>query len=173
MSDVKKSTKLVVDVEELHDIAGFSFKPSSAQREAKARFWTIANEQALFRDPLSYKPMEIAELLQLPVLTKWFQQKHFANYFFNRFEGEQKLELLWDKALDAMSEILDNGDAKVQGARVSVIKLLAEIRAAKRQPKMVDKGIQDMDLDQLNAFIEREVPKLQVAKPSEEDEDDE
>ena len=38
---------------------------------------------------------------------------------------------------------------------------------------MMDKGIQDMDLDQLNAFIEREVPKLQAVRQVEEEDDSE
>lgn len=172
MSDnVKRSVKLSVDPAELAELNGVMFRPTPAQQEAKARFWAIMNEGLQLKDPLSYSSTDIALLLNTPLVTRWFTDKGFKDYFFNKFEGEQKLELLWVKALDAMAEILDTSDPKTQGARVSVIRLLAEMRQAKRQPKMLDRSIQDMDLDQLNAFIEKQA--LKVLPSAEEKKDDE
>jgi hypothetical protein len=172
MSDnVKRSVKLSVDPAELAELNGVMFRPTPAQKEAKARFWAIMNEGLQLKDPMSYSPTDVADLLRMPTLIRWFTEKGFKDFFFNKFEGEQKLEVLWDKALDAMSEILDTSDPKAQSARVSVIRLLAEMRQAKRQPKMLDRAIQEMDLDQLNAFIEKQALKvLPQAQETSEDE---
>lgn len=158
--NVKRSIKLNVDPAELAELNGVMFRPTPAQKEAKARFWSVMEESLQMKEPTAYKPVEIANMLGLPLVSRWFTEKGFADYFFNKFEGEQRLAVLWDKALDAMAEILDTSDPKAQGARVSVIRLLAEMRQAKRQPKMFDRSIQDMDLDQLNAFIEKQTLKV-------------
>lgn len=172
MSDnVKRSVKLSVDPAELAELNGVMFRPTPAQKEAKARFWAIMNEGLQMKDPMSYSPTDVADLLRMPTLIRWFTEKGFKDFFFNKFEGEQKLEILWFKALDAMSEILDTSDPKAQSARVSVIRLLAEMRQAKRQPKMLDRAVQEMDLDQLNAFIEKQALKvLPQAQETSEDE---
>lgn len=177
--NVKRSVKLSVDPAELAELNGVMFRPTPAQQEAKARFWAIMNEGLQLKDPLSYSPTDVALLLNTPLVTRWFTDKGFKDFFFNKFEGEQKLEVLWVKALDAMSEILDTSDPKAQGARVSVIRLLAEMRESKRQPKMFDRSIQEMDLDQLNAFIEKQTIKVlpptdgrELASPEEKKDDE-
>lgn len=173
MSDdnVKRSIKLNVDPAELAELNGVMFRPTPAQKEAKARFWSVMQESLQMKEPTAYKPVEIASMLGLPLVSRWFTEKGFSDFFFNKFEGEQRLAVLWDKALDAMAEILDTSDPKAQGARVSVIRLLAEMRQAKNQPKMLDRNIQEMNLDQLNAFIEKQT--LKVLPPNSEENKDE
>jgi hypothetical protein len=169
--NVKRSVKLNVDPAELAELNGVMFRPTPAQKEAKSRFWAIMNEGLQMKDPMTYSSTDVADLLRTPLVVRWFSEKGFKDFFFNKFEGEQKLEVLWDKALDAMAEILDTSDPKAQSARVSVIRLLAEMRQAKRQPKMLDRAIQEMDLDQLNAFIEKQTLKVLPQAPSEEEKD--
>lgn len=161
-SKLKKSRKIEADISAMQELVGIDFKPTDPQKEAKAKFWALMYEGLQLKDPLSYEFHEIAVLIRVPAVRAWQNQPGFEDWFFNRYESEQRLESLWGNALTAMEEILLNTDPKVQGARVNVIKLLAEMRESKRQPRLLDKAIQEMSPEQLEAFIEKHAPQTRL-----------
>ena len=154
-SKAKKSS-----VNETAQVLGQAFRPLPSQRQAKTRYWALVSEQALVEDLDGHDPYELARTLQCPPLPAWLENPQFRVWFGNKHEHLQRIEYLFDLALDAAEQILQNEDPKAQSARVTMIKVLADLANKRRTEKVADVSINQMTPDQLRAYIEKQAPLL-------------
>lgn len=119
-----RQADLVETVEKLQD--EILFKPSRRERELKAKFWYLVGNDP-FLDPkvLTSSANSVRTFLGAN-LPNW-DTPGFQDWFLNREEYRVRIEYLFGLSLDAMEEILVNNDPKVQGARVQLIRALAEL----------------------------------------------
>lgn len=150
---------------------GMDFRPHEAQRDAKSRFWAIIGATADYREGDHYTWEEIIELTRVPAISAWSSIPGFVEWFFDKFETEQRVAVLFDKALVAMEQIILNDDPKVQGARINAIKLLLDMRKANKITKLLDEKVQEMDVDQLRSFVQANT--VQALPPVTEDKEHE
>jgi hypothetical protein len=165
----KQSKAAKPSVDETAKILGQAFRPLPMQRQAKTRYWALVSEQALLEDLDSHDPYELARTLQCPALPAWLQNPQFRVWFGNKHEHLQRIEYLFDLALDAAEQILQNEDPKAQSARVAMIKVLSDLANKRRTEKVADTQINQMTPEQLRAYIEKQAPILLTTSKSEED----
>lgn len=133
------------------------FIPTPSQRQVKARLVIKLAENPI----IELGSLTLAEAQQLTgssQLKDWWGRPGFKEWFLDQNEYRQRLEYLFSLALDAAEEILLSTDIKVQGARVAMIKLLAEL--ANKTPKETqtrykDEAIAKMSQAELEAFLEK------------------
>jgi hypothetical protein len=133
------------------------FIPTPSQRQVKARLVIKLAENPI----IELGSLTLAEAQQLTgssQLKDWWGRPGFKEWFLDQNEYRQRLEYLFSLALDAAEEILLSTDIKVQGARVAMIKLLAEL--ANKTPKEAqtrykDEAIAKMSQAELEAFLEK------------------
>jgi hypothetical protein len=133
------------------------FIPTPSQRQVKARLITKMADNPLI-DLSSITLAEAQQLTGSSQLKDWWGRPGFKEWFLDQNEYRQRLEYLFSLALDAAEEILLSTDVKVQGARVAMIKLLADL--ANKTPKEAaakykDESIAKMDRAELEAFLEK------------------
>lgn len=165
----KQSKAAKPSVDDAAKILGQAFRPLPMQRQAKTRYWALVSEQALIDDLEMHDPYELARTLQCPALPAWLQNPQFRIWFGNRHEHLQRIEYLFDLALDAAEQILQNEDPKAQSARVAMIKILSDLSNKRRTEKVADTQINQMTPEQLRAYIEKQAPILLTTSKSEDD----
>jgi hypothetical protein len=133
---------------------GMDFRPQETQREAKARFWAVIQATANYKEGDNYSWEEIIELIRVPAIKAWSELAGFSEWFFDKFETEQRVAVLFDKSLIAIEQIILNDDPKVQGARINAIKLLMDMRKSSKITKLLDEKVQEMNVDQLRSFVQ-------------------
>jgi hypothetical protein len=151
-------------------ILGQAFRPLPMQRQAKTRYWALVSEQALLEELDAHDPYELARTLQCPALPAWLENPQFRVWFGNKHEHLQRIEYLFDLALDAAEQILQNEDPKAQSARVAMIKTLSDLANKRRTEKIADTQINQMTPEQLRAYIEKQAPVLLTSSKTEEEE---
>ena len=157
----KRKTKAAISSKEAQNIlVGQSFRPNPAQRQAKTRYWALVSEQAIADDVDNLDPYELGKTLQCSSLPTWWEHNAFRTWFSNRHEHLQRIEYLFDLALDAAEQILQNEDPKAQSARVTMIKVLADLANKRRSERVADVSINNMTPEQLRAYIEKQAPVL-------------
>lgn len=157
----KRKAKSAVSSKEAQNIlVSQAFRPNPAQRQAKTRYWALVSEQAIADDVDHIDPYELGKTLQCPSLPNWWEHNAFRTWFSNRHEHLQRIEYLFDLALDAAEQILQNEDPKAQSARVTMIKVLADLANKRRSERVADTSINNMTPDQLRAYIEKQAPVL-------------
>lgn len=133
------------------------FIPTPSQRQVKARLVVRLADNPM----IELSAITLAEAQQLTgssQLKDWWGKPGFREWFLDQNEYRQRLEYLFSLALDAAEEILLSTDIKVQGARVAMIKLLAELsnKTPKDAPvKYKDEAIGKMSQAELEAFLEK------------------
>lgn len=146
----------------LETIEEISYKPLPKDKELKARYLVKASDDPLQTTDLHQNRHHIERLIGAK-LPNW-EEPGFQDWFFNRDEHRQKLEHLFSLALDAAQDILLNTDPKVQGARVQVIKAVADLagKVPKQQLQVnnVHAQINAMSEDQLRAFLHTGAQKV-------------
>jgi hypothetical protein len=138
----------------LMSTVGMDFRPQENQRDAKARFWAVVQATANYKEDDAYNWDEIIEMIRIPAIRAWSEMPGFAEWFFDKFEAEQRVAMLWDRALTAVEQIILNDDPKVQGARINAVKLLMEMRKGHKTTKLLDESVQRMSVDELHAFVQ-------------------
>lgn len=133
------------------------FIPTPSQRQVKARLITKLTDNPLL-DVSSLTLAEAQQLTNSAQLKDWWGRPGFKEWFLDQNEYRQRLEYLFSLALDAAEEILLSTDARSQSARVSMVKLLAEL--ANKLPReatvrYADEAIGKMDKAQIEAFLEK------------------
>lgn len=139
----------------LETIEEVSYKPLPKDKELKAKYWIKAQDDPLFVSDLSRTKYNIERVLGNK-LSNW-DEPGFQDWFFNKDEHRQRIEFLFGLALDAAQDILLNTDPKVQGARVQVIKAMADLagKVPKSQVQVnnVHASINGMSQEQLEGFL--------------------
>lgn len=141
------------------------FTPSKTQRRAKACFW-VAWQDNPSVDIELITAQEAVHLSNSPAVNSWWSSPGFKEWFLNRDEHRQRLEYLYDLALDAAEEILLSTDPKTQSARVNVIKAVAELGSKFPKGQNISGEVQNwlsaigkMDSLQLKALFEKQGAK--------------
>lgn len=160
MAEQKNVKRGSMTPKKAQDILGQAFRPSPAQRQAKTRYWALISEQAIADDQEGIDPYELGKTLQCSALPHWWENNHFKVWFCNRHEHLQRIEYLFDLALDAAEQILQNEDPKAQSARVAMIKILSDLANKRRAERVADASINQMTPEQLRAYIEKQAPAL-------------
>lgn len=162
-------------LEQLREVAD-QFRPSTAQKKAKAAFWVNWQEDPQVEPELMDK-QQAALLSGTPLVERWWSQPGFREWFINRQEHKHRLEYLYDLALERAEKILLAEDPKMASAQVNVIKAVADLgsKFPGREGVTGDmaswlKAINSMDAVQLKALFEKEGAKagLFIEKPSKE-----
>jgi len=158
-----------------------TFRPTEAQRKAKAAFLaSLADPANALLDSRSINLATALKLTNTPTVRSWWDQPGFQNWFLNKEETKQKIKYLTDKALESVSQILDDPDPRASTAKVSILKTLLQYEAAEVQTK-TNTRFDSMDIVQLRAFLKQNAhlirPLLEEGKSStvaveEQDEDD-
>ena len=142
------------------------FIPTPSQRQVKARLITKLTDNPL-TDLASITLAEAQQLTGSSQLKDWWGRPGFKEWFLDQNEYRQRLEYLFSLALDAAEEILLSTDPKAQGARVAMIKLLAELSnkvPKESAAKYRDESIAKMDRAELEAFLEKNGITVSSAK---------
>jgi uncharacterized protein (DUF924 family) len=161
--DQEESTSLETQERSINSIAEVSqdlfFRPSDSHRKLKSRFW-IAFSDSPLQGAKAITPTMVARITGDHRVIKWWSMPGFKEWFTNADENRERLEFLFSLALDAAENILRNEDPKAQGARVNVIKAIAELanKLPERRvtPIYADEQIQKMDKNQLEEYLKRQ-----------------
>lgn len=142
------------------------FEPTDEQRKVKVRWFTRVKDNPSI-DPLNSPLTLIQQVTGSAGLKAWWPIPGFRDWFLNASEHAEALEVLFHQSLRAMNSIINNEEPKVQGARVQLIKHLAEItsKMPKKQQtagQFLDKAIAGMDEYALAAFLEKNGVQLSV-----------
>jgi hypothetical protein len=156
------------DVTELAEAAGIGFVPNRAQRALKARFWTLLANSFNPRNPHEMTNMEIAKTVRDNRVLAWFGTPGFKDWFMNSTEHIERLEYLFDLALQAAEDVLLCDDPKAMSARVNMVRVIAEL--AKKMPsrgqeQFQDEKISKMSKAELEDFLAQQGVKVQSATP--------
>lgn len=167
MTKVRDDLRVIAD-----QISEVVFQPTKSQREAKAAYWAVKGEAA-YGDVVDLVKMNDAMRITGDNRFKtWWQISGFIDWFSNSKSYSQRAEYLADLAMDAVEEILTNPDAN-PNARINAAKLMMEVAnklpKGQQAPKVLDKAIDAMDMDQLRAFISKHAPKTLNAGKEEEE----
>lgn len=132
------------------------FIPTPSQRQVKARLITKLVDNPLL-DAASLTLSEAEQITNSAQLKDWWGRPGFKEWFLDQNEYRQRLEYLFSLALDAAEEILLSTDPRSQSARVSMVKLLAELanKVPRETIKYADDAISKMDKAQIEAFLEK------------------
>lgn len=154
-----------------------SFRANSEQRRLKARFWIVYNENPLI-DIRDITATDISKIVQDHRVQHWFSVPGFKSWFLNTMESRERLEYLFDLALDTAEEILLDTDPKTASAKVNMIKVVAELASKypkHQEQKFADASIANMSKEQLDDFLQRqgvEVRRVvEISSPSREEEE--
>ena len=158
-----------------------TFRPTEAQRKAKAALLaSLADPANTILDTRSINLATALKLTGVTTVRSWWDQPGFQAWFLNKEETKQKIKYLTDKALESVSQILDDPDPRASSAKVSILKTLLQYEAAEVQTK-TNTRFDSMDIVQLRAFLKQNAhlirPLLEEGKSvtvavEEQDEDD-
>ncbi len=158
-----------------------TFRPTEAQKRAKAALMAaLADPSNTILDARAINLGTALKLTNVPTVRSWWDQPGFQNWFLNKEETKQKIKYLTDKALESVTQILDDPDPRTSSAKVAILKTLLQYEAAEVQTK-TNTRFDSMDIVQLRAFLKQNAhlirPLLEETKPAtvqseEQDEDD-
>lgn len=140
------------------EVLSTTFRANSEQRRLKARFWTVYNENPLV-DIRDINSTDIVKMTQDHRAANWWGIAGFKNWFLNTMESRERLEYLFDLALDTAEEILLDPSEKAASAKVNMIKIIAELGAKypkHQEQKFADQQISNMTKEQLDEFLQRQ-----------------
>jgi hypothetical protein len=135
-----------------------SFCASPEQRVCKAGFWAKMGDDAVALNRETITLAQARAVTGVAKLARWWPVPGFREWFINGEEWKQKLLYVIDVGLDALIDIMADDNPKTAGARVKAFEVAC--RLAGREPaktkevRFIDKGINDMNEQQLQAFIE-------------------
>jgi len=156
------------ELSELAEAVGVGFVPNRAQRAIKARFWTLLSNSFSPRNPHEMTNMEIAKTVRDNRVHAWFATPGFKDWFMNSTEHIERLEYLFDLALQAAEDVLLCDDPKAMSARVNMVRVIAELAKkmpSKGQEQFQDEKISKMSKAELEDFLTQQGVKVQSVAP--------
>lgn len=132
------------------------FCPSPEQRKLKAKFWAVYKDNPMVEiDQMT--PHEFMAICQDARIASWWGVPGFQGWFKNQLEAKEKLEYLFDLALDTLQEILLDPEPKTASAKVNAIKLIAELgnKLPKKndKPTFIDEEINQLSKEELHQLL--------------------
>lgn len=103
-----------------------AFRPTEAQVRVKAKFWRKWAEQPLLNAQTPTAAL-VASITGSGAVKGWWARSGFPDWFLNTTVSDERVEYLLHLALSAAEDILLNDDPKGAGARVAMIKTVAEM----------------------------------------------
>lgn len=159
---VKRTSSAIT---ELAEATGALFTPTRAQRALKARFWTLLAGSITARSPHEMTHMEIAKVVRDTRILPWFAIPGFKDWFMNSTEHIERLEYLFDLALQAAEDILLSEDPRAASAKVNMVRVIAELAKkmpSKAQEQFQDEKIAKMSKSELEAYLASQGVQLQA-----------
>ena len=134
------------------------YRPTDKERVAKARLLRAVQAQP-FLDLQKLTTVEIEALVGMGI-RKYVAKEGFDAWLRNMDDQRDRLEVLFDKALDAAEQILDNADPKAQSARVQMVRFISEL--ANKMPdrfkpqSAIRDTLQSLDKAEIEALFEQQ-----------------
>jgi len=135
------------------------FLPSPAHRRAKSKFW--ARYSGLGATP---GKAEVAALTGESGINRWWGLAGFKEWFLNQDETRERLEYLYQVALDAAEQILLDPEAN-PSARVNMVKVVAQLAGKDKVQEAQNDGLPS-DPEKLRAYIVQGFEKLKLKPDS-------
>jgi uncharacterized protein (DUF924 family) len=111
------------------------------------------------------------QLTQSAALADWWKKPGFREWFLSSQVTEERLDYLFHLALQSAEDILLNTDPKAQAARVSMVKIVAEMvgkgksqaaeKSATSGQSAKQTAINNMSREQLTAFLQENGIKVE------------
>lgn len=146
----------------LSDVAA-GIRPTEAQIRVKSRFWAEMAKNPLIQ-PQGVTLALAQQLTQSAALADWWKKPGFREWFLATSVTEERLDYLFHLALQTAEDVLLNTDPKAQSARVSMVKIVAEmvgkgksaVAAGKEGGKTSAKqdAINGMSREELTTFLQ-------------------
>lgn len=152
----------------LNRLINDTFRPTEAQRRAKAALLAaLADPTCPVFDVKAINSGQAAALCNNESVLTWWKQPGFKAWLLNKDETRQKIKYLTDKALEAVTQVLEDPDPRASGSKVAILKILLQYEAAEVQTK-TNTRFDSMDIAQLRAFLKQNAhlirPLLEEAK---------
>jgi len=150
----------------LHDVDDIIFVPSAPMMKLKAAFWNRHNSQDIVEESAITKGYILSSLRdegQKRLLEAHWGNKGFQDWLLNKEEVRDRIEYMFDLAMNEAEAILRNPEANMN-AKVSLIKHMSEL--ANKLPektsadKFIDAEISKMDPQRLDAYIKSKTRAL-------------
>lgn len=143
-----------------------TFVPKDSHRRAKANFWTTVQELGL---PIPAEP-DYSLALQHSgdaAIQRWWGEPGFRDWFWNRDELRQRVEMLLHQGLDTIQYLLLDEEGTAS-SKLESMKILLQMSnkmnpAPEAGDKFLDKKIAEMTRAQLEEYIGRSVRMLPPA----------
>lgn len=134
------------------------FKPDDEQRAAKSTFWASYEGQG---------PIDVELALQYSgdsQVANWWPQKGFQEWFSNRDEFQQQVDVLAHRALARIGHILNTSadpDILLKASRMALeLAKKFPAKTVEAPDKFLDDQIAKMTKEQLREYLRRTAPKL-------------
>jgi len=147
-----------------------TFRPTEAQRRAKSALLAALSDPtcAIF-EVKTISAAQAATLCSNDSVLSWWKQPGFKAWFLNKDETRQKIKYLTDKALESVTQVLEDPDPRASASKVAILKILLQYEAAEIQTK-TNTRFDSMDITQLRAFLKQNAhlirPLLEETKPA-------
>lgn len=135
------------------------YRPTAEDRKLKIQFLQLIADNPIM-DPKALVIEDAERVLGKRLKNK--AEAGFIDWFLNKDENTQRLEYLFTLALNAAEEIICNTDPKAQGARVSMVRAIAELAGkvpGKTGPESTGQGGQNL-LQSINTMDKAELKML-------------
>lgn len=145
------------------------YQPTDQDKRLKAQFWLKAADNP-FITPDSITIDDVRNILNREISGSTWARPGFKEWFVNKDESRQRLEYLFNLALDAAEQIIMNTDPKAQSARVNMIKVIADLGG--KNPRIagpsagqsaIAGAIAGMDKAQLDLFLQKNGVNLKLS----------
>lgn len=150
--------KLTNTGKRLEELVDELFRPTARQREIKNSFWYSWKQ-----GPTKSKPTLAAaiEITGCPTIEKWSSEDtRFKGWFLNDQDHGQRLEVLFDKSIDVLEDIMyaaDKSSDRLKAIEI-IAKLAQKINKPETEVKFLDSDIQNMSLVELEEMIKKSLP---------------
>ena len=128
------------------------FRPTEAMVRVKARTWANLGDSAAAGLTLAAAQQASGSA----ALANWWGRPGFKAWFSNTSVTSERLEWLLHLSLAAAEDVLLNTDPKAQGARVQMVKVVADLLGKRaKAPEQADGkgGIETMNKAELEALL--------------------
>lgn len=134
-----------------------SFRPDERMTRCRAKYWARMADRPLAGGTAPTLALA-QQITQSASLAGWWRRPGFAEWFANERSSAEQIDWLFSLALNAAEDILKNEDPKAQGARVAMVKTVAEL-AGRLRPQGASpedkkrKAIEAMSAEELKKLL--------------------
>jgi hypothetical protein len=135
---------------------GLLFKPTGPMRTLKAKFIVRTQDNPLIDFDSMTQRDQINLVGHKQLVDSNWSRPGFKEWLFNREEGKEKLEELFDMALDSVRQVLLSEDVKTASAKVNILKVLGDLLDKFPKPGQSHKDpMANLSKEELEKFLEK------------------